>query len=450
MSSPFQILLSFTIAFAAMGAARAQDLGQEEFVVIHAGRVITMAGPDLRNADILLVDGKVRLVGKDLSYPRSAKEIDARRMTVMPGMIHCYTRWQLPTYSRSGIHGDLSVAQEIYLQEIDFEPFLKAGFTLACYYANGTGIPGPGVVYRVAGDASNREVGEGYQRITMVSPGRDKKTLRDAVKKAEQEIEKVEKARKEWEEKQKKAEAEKAKKEADAEEKKPEPEKKKVPGAAEDEEPGESKEKPDAEEKDKPEVFTPPKIDPAVLPLVKWIRDKKGPVLLYEISSAADYLHLQDVLDECEQLPPFPIYIADSSRSATHPVWKQMGEEKSLVVLPTGIGTLPYTATRVNQMAELLLAGAQVVLKPASDSEATLNAFRIQLADLVRAGVPRDEVLKAVTLRPAELLGLQERFGSIEKGKEADFVFLSGDPLRPGSEVQRVMMAGEIVWEAQE
>jgi imidazolonepropionase-like amidohydrolase len=105
--------------------------------------------------------------------------------------------------------------------------------------------------------------------------------------------------------------------------------------------------------------------------------------------------------------------------------------------------------TRYHLPAELALAGCSVILLPTSDASPTeLKRFRAHLADLVRAGLPREEALKAVTQYPAEALGMADRFGTIEKGKEADLIFLDGDPLDPHTRVTRVMMHGEIVWEA--
>ncbi len=469
MSSSFRGVLFCGVALVVASAARAQDTEQEKFVVIKAGRVITMAGPELRNVDILLVDGKVRLVGTGLAYPKAAKVIDARQQLVMPGMIHPHTRWQLPAHSRSGVHGDRSAGKEVTLSEIDFQPFLKAGFTTVGFYPTGMGIPGVCAVYRVAGTDDDRTLGEGYLRITMASTGRDKKVLRDAVKKARLEIAKVEKARKEWDEKQKqkkakaeaarktatkKTAAEQGKKEVPKKEQSDSPEKKLPPsmtakkdGKSESEKT--KKSDADAAASKKPDVFVPPKIDPAVMPLVRWIRDKKGPPLLYELRSAGNYLHLQDVLKQAKELPQSAICVTDSTRSNMHYVLKDLGKRRTMVLLPTGIGTLPSTATRVNLAAELVLAGCEIALMPKRDSESELARFRTQLADLVRAGVPRGEVLQAVTLRPAKMLGIDKLVGSIEKGKSADLIFLDGDPLAPGSTVQRVMVSGEFVWEAE-
>jgi imidazolonepropionase-like amidohydrolase len=67
------------------------------------------------------------------------------------------------------------------------------------------------------------------------------------------------------------------------------------------------------------------------------------------------------------------------------------------------------------------------------------------VAELVREGWPREEALKALTLHPARLLGLEARLGSIEKGKDADLIFLDADPFDPTARVREVMIAGEIV-----
>jgi imidazolonepropionase-like amidohydrolase len=43
-------------------------------------------------------------------------------------------------------------------------------------------------------------------------------------------------------------------------------------------------------------------------------------------------------------------------------------------------------------------------------------------------GLPYEEALKAITINPARLLGLEKRIGSLEKGKDADLVLFNGDP----------------------
>ncbi|MBN2474287.1 MAG: amidohydrolase family protein [Pirellulales bacterium] len=441
---------------ASVAGAAEEEVEEETFVVIKAGRVIPLCGPELPRGEIVLVNGKIRLVGNDLDYPKTARVIDARGEVVMPGMILPRTRWQLANYSRSGVHGDRSVEQELYLDQIDFEPMLAAGFTGACFYPAGTGIPGVAAVYRTAGQQQHRELGKAYVRITMTSPGRDKKVLRGAIDKAKKEIEKVEKARKEWEEKQKKAKEEEAKKEEakkeSDEKEKQDSEKNTGPGA----DPGAEQDPPEKKEQDdknkaepkQPEKFTPPKIDPAVQPLVDWIRDKKGPALLFELTQASDLVHLDDVLKQASELPATGFYLSASYSSDYDRVVEDLGRRKAVVLLSPRIGRLPYTVVRYNLPGELAAAGCTVVLLPLADGDSQYQDLRTQLADLVRAGLSRDDALKAVTLHAARVLGIDDRLGTVEKGKQADLVFLDGDPLAPATEVTRVMSVGEIVWEA--
>jgi imidazolonepropionase-like amidohydrolase len=70
-----------------------------------------------------------------------------------------------------------------------------------------------------------------------------------------------------------------------------------------------------------------------------------------------------------------------------------------------------------------------------------------QAATAVRHGVKRDEAIKAITLYPAEFIGIDDRFGSIEPGKDASLIFLTGDPLDAQTWVDQVMISGEIVYE---
>ena len=47
----------------------------------------------------------------------------------------------------------------------------------------------------------------------------------------------------------------------------------------------------------------------------------------------------------------------------------------------------------------------------------------------VKHGLPYVDALKAITITPAEILGVDDRVGSIEKGKDANLRILDGDPL---------------------
>jgi imidazolonepropionase-like amidohydrolase len=60
-------------------------------------------------------------------------------------------------------------------------------------------------------------------------------------------------------------------------------------------------------------------------------------------------------------------------------------------------------------------------------------------------GLNRDEALRAVTLNPAQILGIADRFGSLEKGKIADVVVAEGLILQPRARVTRVFIRGKAI-----
>ena len=60
-------------------------------------------------------------------------------------------------------------------------------------------------------------------------------------------------------------------------------------------------------------------------------------------------------------------------------------------------------------------------------------------------GLPRDEALKAVTLYPAQILGVADRLGSLENGKDATLIVTDGDPLETPTEVLSAYVTGRRV-----
>lgn len=66
----------------------------------------------------------------------------------------------------------------------------------------------------------------------------------------------------------------------------------------------------------------------------------------------------------------------------------------------------------------------------------------------VKAGLDEMEALKAITINPAKILGIDDRVGNIEVGKDADLVLFSSNPLRDiASRVLMTMIDGEIVYD---
>ena len=62
----------------------------------------------------------------------------------------------------------------------------------------------------------------------------------------------------------------------------------------------------------------------------------------------------------------------------------------------------------------------------------------------IERGLPREAALRAVTLAPAEVLGVGDRLGSLEPGKIANVVAWSGEPLTRDAKVKMVFVDGEL------
>lgn len=74
--------------------------------------------------------------------------------------------------------------------------------------------------------------------------------------------------------------------------------------------------------------------------------------------------------------------------------------------------------------------------------------LRLAATLALRAGLSERRVIEAITRVPAEALGVEDRVGSLEPGKDADLVILTGNPLDPSASVQRVLVRGRTVYDA--
>ncbi len=90
--------------------------------------------------------------------------------------------------------------------------------------------------------------------------------------------------------------------------------------------------------------------------------------------------------------------------------------------------------------ALLWRAGVKVAFQTGSVKDVSGLIRQAQVA--VAAGLPRDEALLALTLNPAEIFGVAAELGSLEEGKSADLVIFEDDPLRLPTKVRQVIIRG--------
>ncbi len=73
--------------------------------------------------------------------------------------------------------------------------------------------------------------------------------------------------------------------------------------------------------------------------------------------------------------------------------------------------------------------------------------LRIAVGIVIREGMPDEEALRAVTINAAEIIGVADRVGSLEVGKDADLVLWSDDPFEPLTKCLLTVIDGEIVYQ---
>lgn len=122
------------------------------------------------------------------------------------------------------------------------------------------------------------------------------------------------------------------------------------------------------------------------------------------------------------------------------------GVPASIIILDSPGGKLEASEISWENGAVLEMAGVDVAYH--TDDYITDSRLFLRSAALgVRAGMSREKALESVTLAGARMLGLRDRLGSLESGKDADFIVLSGDPFSVYTRVEQTWIEGENVFD---
>jgi imidazolonepropionase-like amidohydrolase len=383
-------------------------------LAIKGGRVIPIVGDVIEDAVILIRDGKIVKVGKGLTIPIEAKVIDATGKTVMPGFVDVHNPSGMSQANERNTNVPfLSVIDSIDPSRTYFEESRRNGVTtVAVVPGNSTMIGGQAAVIKTAGSYVDDMILKRHAGIKIsLSPASGASRMSHLAK-LRREFEKARRAIKADDEKAAAA-AKEPSKTADAKSSTA-----KVPSNAEQQL---AAMKSLLRGEMSAFVYCANAMDVVqALSLTKQYKLKTILVLGQECYRAVDLIAASKL----------PVILSD-----TLVFWKtdpRTGDDEKIV--------LPKIYHDKNIPLTFLVS---------TTTRPTLGGRYLwyQAAIAVKYGLSVDEALKSITLRPAEILGVDKFVGSIEPGKDADLVILSGDPLKLMTWVETTIVNGKVVYE---
>ncbi|HHL41743.1 MAG TPA: amidohydrolase [Candidatus Bathyarchaeota archaeon] len=172
------------------------------------------------------------------------------------------------------------------------------------------------------------------------------------------------------------------------------------------------------------------------------------PVLKGEIPMRVHAHRADDVAIAIRICEEFGVNMSWEHATEGHRIAKYIAEKGIPAVWGPGLNWRTKWETRertFETVKTLVDAGVKVALQTDADN-GKIGFLPISAALAIRDGLSEEEAWKTITINPAEILGVGDRVGSIEKGKDADLRITKGDPLDPRSQVRMVFIDGELVF----
>ena len=367
----------------------------EEIIAIKADRVDTVTSGVIENGIVVIVDGRIKAIGNDVEIPETAELLDMPDKTVFPGLVNPSSRIGL---SRPATGGPASnphyrVIDELYPHQDQYKHVLGAGFTTIGLLPGESGIVRyySGYGYIFGGRPSPGITGQGaIIRPTGQNPQEMIVAESGFVTIYFQANDKVNSVIK--------SALDSAKSKTDS-------------------------------------------TDPKVQPLVDALQGKVPTFVMCNLPG--EMLHLFKLLEPYDKMK-----LVLLAGTETHLIAKELAKRKIQVILPAEINFERNTLNRINVPRMLAEAEVKIALKPESDNVGGHEDFLRKIAELVKSGLNREIAKKAITINPAEMLGIDYRLGSLDVGKDANLLVLSGDPLDVGTTIDKVMIEGKVVHKA--
>ncbi len=393
------------------------DDSDGKIIAIKAGTILTATRGRITQGLILVRDGKIIYAGKAKAIPEKAKVIDASGKVVMPGMIDIHSHLGLHADSLSARNRSLSatsgansssgrlasIVHAIVGEDEAFAEALQSGVTSILLAPQGGGIiQGNAAVVKLAGVSFENLIVKEMAAVKFSMAGGSPRMAkiwqgRDTLKRAKDYADRWDRYEKQYSQyKQKKA-------------------------------------------RSTPDLIKPPDLpgrDPD-MELLRGLFKRQMPAIVRvdredEIRNA-----LKVFADE---------YNLDVILLGASDAWRMVSElRKYGVGIASGPNIIHYDkATPINNAAILSQKGLRVALHTSATSGT--QYLPLSCAYAIHNGMDPDRAFQAVTFVPAQLLHVEDRIGSIEAGKDADIVILSGEPFEFTTQVEQVIVDGHTVY----
>ena len=389
-------------------------------LAIKGGKIHTISHGVIDNGTIIIENGKITKVGKRVKIPEDAEVIDASGKVVMPGLVeaHCHIGIIEEKIGWAGSDGnEMTDPATPHVRALDaikanadeggLEAALKAGITTVQILPGSANvIGGTGVVIKTApkvviddmviknpsgmkiafGENPRRVYGEGQKKMPSTRMG-VAGVLREWLQNTKNYMEKKEKY------------------------------------------------------KDDPEKI--PEFDIRLEALI--------PVLKKEIPLRAHAHRADDVATAVRIAEEFDVKISWEHATEGHRIAEWIAKKGiSAVWGPSLMARPKWEMRELSFDTPRIMHEAGVEFAIQTDSLGMSIAFLPLCAGLaVRNGLPYEVALSAITLTAAKILGVDDRVGSIEAGKDADIRILDGDPLELMTKVETVLIEGKVVYSAE-
>lgn len=387
-------------------------------IVLRGGQLLTVTHGVIDNGVIVMEKGRITAVGgANTAVPRGAKVIDVTGMTVYPGLIDAETHLGLTEVSADRMTDDmLEPSDEIMPHMHVYDAFHAEtavipvtrinGITNAIVApAIGDTLPGQDVLIQLAGHSADEMLVVRDIALPLNFTGRQRRNESFAAAKYPQTrmgmASQLRQAFLDAQDYEAKLAAYEKKKSADAEK----------AGAA-------------------------PKRDLKLEALLPYLHGQKPMVL-----AAEEPNDLQTILDMAKE---FHLKVILNHLSHSSEVLDKVAASGFPVIVGP-IYEEPKEWERYDAVYRLPAEMAKRGIKIAFATYDAHNSRNLPYAAgyAVGFGLPADEALKALTLNPAQMFGVDKDLGSLDVGKMANVVVANGDPLDVKTDVKHVFIAGE-------